>query len=133
MADLVDDPRFDTLDNRKRNEEELNGLVGQWTMNRTPENVMTLLQTAGVQAGIVESAGDVCADPQLKARNHFWLMQHPVIGDCLHLGEAAILSETPAQPRMPAPCLGEHTELIATEILSLPEDELVALLTHEGS
>ncbi len=132
MPDLVDDPRFDTLDNRKRNEQELDDLIGQWTITRTPESIMTLLQAAGVQAGIVESAGDVCQDPQLKARNHFWLMQHPVIGDCLHLGEAAILSQTPAQPRMPAPCLGEHTELIAREILSLPENEMVELLTHEG-
>ncbi|MFA5079623.1 MAG: CoA transferase [Dehalococcoidia bacterium] len=133
MPGMVEDPRFDTLDNRKRNEQELDHLVGQWTITRTPESIMTLLQAAGVQAGIVESAADVCQDPQLKARNHFWLMQHPVIGDCLHLGEAAILSQTPAQPRMPAPCLGEHTELIATEILAVPEDELVALLTHEGS
>jgi len=130
---LVNNTKFDTLENRKRNEEELNDLVGQWTVKRTPESIMSLLQAAGVQAGIVESAKDVCEDPQLKALNHFWLMQHPAIGDCLHLGEAAILSETPAQPRMPAPCLGEHTELIATDILSLPEDELIALLTHERS
>ena len=129
---LAYDPKFNTFLNRKRNETELNELVSQWTIKQTPENVMVLLQNAGVQSGIVESARDVCEDPQLKADNYFWNMQHPVIGDCMHLGEAAILSETPAVPRMPAPCLGEHTEFVASEFLHLPDDELMELLTREG-
>jgi benzylsuccinate CoA-transferase BbsF subunit len=130
---LADNPKFDTFLNRKRNEEELNVVVGQWTKKQTPERIMNLLQAAGIQAGVVQSAKDVCEDPHLKERNQFWIMDHPEIGECLHLGEPAILSETPAQGRMPAPCLGEHTEFVATEILDLSSDELVKLLIDEGA
>ena len=130
--ELADNPKFSTFLNRKRNEDELNNIVSEWTIKHTPESIMLSLQHAGVQAGLVENSRDVCEDPQLKARNQFWSMKHPAIGDCISFGEPAILSETPAQPLRPAPCLGEHTEFIATEFLNMSEQELIELLSDEN-
>lgn len=124
--------RYATFQNRKRNEDELNRLVSDWTMKQTPEEVMKLLQEAGVAAGVVESAQDVSEDPQLRYRKHFWPMEHKVIGIYDHLGEAAILSETPAQPKMPSPCLGEHTQFVATQFLKMSDQEFVELF-NEGA
>jgi len=120
--------KYASLWNRKQNEDELNKLVAQWTIRHTPEQVMLLMQKAGVPAGVVESTKDLCEDPQLKFRNHFWTLDHPVIGPYAHLGQASILKETPAKPRMPAPCLGEHTEYVCRKLLNISDKEFVEYL-----
>ena len=125
------DPRFNSLENRKKNEEELNRLVGEWTINLTPEEVMTRLQKAGVAAGVVENTADAYNDPQLKKRNIYWPMQHAEMGEFTHLGQSFQLSKTPAKAYSPSPLLGEHTEQVCTEMLGMPDEEFVSLM-QEG-
>jgi len=121
------DPRFSTLRERKKNEAELNKLIEEWTMNYSPEEVMSQMQARGVAAGIVQNARDLRHDPQLQERAYFWEMNHPVLGSFPHLGQASILSQTPASPVMPAPCLGQHTEHVCTQILGMSDDEFLGL------
>ena len=125
---LSQEPRFATLLDRKRHEEELNQVISQWTIKLTPEEVMTTLQEAGISAGVVENTKDLTQDPQLKHRHHFWTLNHPVIGEFDHLGEAAILSRTPAQGNMPAPCLGEHTGYACKQFLNMSDEDFIAYL-----
>jgi len=129
QPDWTKDPRFATLPKRKANEEELDKLVEQWTINRTAEEVMYRLQKAGVPAGIVEKAQDLHQDPQLKHRKHFWTLEHPVIGQHTYDAPAFKLSKTPAEPRTPAPCLGERNELVCRQILGLSDEEIAQLIT----
>jgi benzylsuccinate CoA-transferase BbsF subunit len=124
----VKDPKFSTLPDRKENEDELNDLVEGWTKNYSAEEVMTLMQSIGVAAGVVEDVEDLLADPQLKHRNYFWKLEHNEIGPVSHLGQAFTLSRTPAHGRIPAPCLGEHTDYVCTEILSMTDEEFVAFV-----
>ncbi len=130
-ADLATDARFVTLAARKEHEAELNGIVAAWTGGLAPEEVMRTLQAAGVAAGVVESARDLCEDPQLRERGQFWRMEHRVIGPYDHLGQAATLSKTPARAERPAPCLGEHTQYVCEELLHMADDEFIQLL-EEG-
>jgi benzylsuccinate CoA-transferase BbsF subunit len=129
--ELIKDPRFNTLENRKKNEEELNRLVGEWTKDQTAENVMTRLQKVGVAAGVVQNTADTYKDPQLKKRNIYWPMQHAEMGEFTHLGESFMLSKTPAKPYSPSPLLGEHTEMVCTEMLGMSDEEFVSLM-QEG-
>jgi benzylsuccinate CoA-transferase BbsF subunit len=128
-TDLIEDTRFNTLQNRKQNEEELDRLISDWTVNLTPEDVMNKMQSAGVPAGVVKNAADISEDPQLKHRDHFWPMEHPDMGTFNHLGHSMILSKTPAQAYMPSPRLGEHTEYVCTKIFGMSDEEFVELLT----
>ncbi|MFC2067247.1 CaiB/BaiF CoA transferase family protein [Chloroflexota bacterium] len=123
-------PEFATLASRKQNEAELNELVEQWTVKHTAEEVVTLMQEAEVAAGPVETSEDLLKDPQLKFRERFWQMNHPEIGPFQHLGQPYILSQTPAKARMPAPCLGEHTEYVCREILGISDSEFLELFTE---
>ncbi len=123
------DPRFATLVNRKKNEAELNSLIETWTSKHSPEEVMEIMQKHGIPAGIVKNAQDIFEDPQLKTRGHLWLMEHNEIGPFHHLGQPSILSKTPAQPRMPAPLLGEHTEYVCIRILGITDDEFTRLMS----
>jgi len=121
-------PAFATLLGRKANEENLNALVEEWTSKRTAEDVMATLQKAGVPAGIVKSPADLLQDPQLKHRGQFWMMNHPELGLFPHFGQPYELSATPARPRMPSPCLGEHTEYVCKELIGMSDKEFMELV-----
>ena len=119
--------KFSTLEVRKSNEDDLDRLVEAWTVNYTPEDVMTKLQQAGVAAGVVKSNQEVFADPQLAARHYFQPVQHREIGRMLQQAWPIELSRSPRESR-PAPCLGEHNEYICTKILGLSDAEFVDYL-----
>jgi benzylsuccinate CoA-transferase BbsF subunit len=126
----TEDPKFTTLLARKENEEELDRLVEDWTVNLPPEEVMNKMQAAGVAAGVVQSGKDLIEDPQLEHRHHFWYLNHPEMGLCAYDGPPFKLSETPAELNMPAPCLGEHTEYVCTQILGMTDDEFIGLFAE---
>jgi benzylsuccinate CoA-transferase BbsF subunit len=114
---------FATLSARKNHEPALNRFVEQWTSQYEPEHVMALLQQAGVAAGVVQNAEDLCSDVQLKERECFWRGNHKELGRSTYLGQPSRLSLTPAKLYRDAPCLGEHNEYICSEILGMPEAE----------
>jgi benzylsuccinate CoA-transferase BbsF subunit len=128
-TDLIRDPRFDTLPHRKQNESALDAMIEEWTVERTPEEVMSVLQEAGVPAGIVQNSADLFEDPQLRARGLFWPMEHSEMGVFTHLGASMVLSQTPARAVTPSPCIGEHSEYVLTKILGKTDEEFVELLT----
>jgi len=125
--ELCDEPRFNTLLQRKNHEKELNELVSAWTSQHTPEDVMNILQSAGIPAGVVENVADICDDPQLKERHLFWKLQHDEMGLFSHLGASFTLSRTLARAQRPSPRLGEHTEYICTRILGMKDEEFARL------
>jgi len=122
------DPRFSTILGRKEHEDELDRLLEKWTIDSTAEEVMMIMQSAGVAAGIVQNGEDlVDRDPQLRHRHHFHALDHPELGS--HICEVAPfrLSDSPANPRR-APCLGEHTEFICRQFLGMSDEEFVGLM-----
>lgn len=123
----VADPKFATFMSRKKNEVELDKLIEAHTINFTPEQVMTVLQSVGVPAGVVENGADLLSDPQIKARDYYWYLNHKEMGSTLTMGQPFKLDKTPAEPRMPSPCLGEHTEFVCREILRMSDEEFVEL------
>jgi benzylsuccinate CoA-transferase BbsF subunit len=126
----MEDPKFAELSSRKNHEDELNNLIEEWTLSFEAEEIMNLLQEAGVPAGVVKNGQDLLDDPQLNFRNHVWWLQHEEIGLFPHMGAPIVLSETPAEARMPSPLLGGHTEYVCREILKLPDEEFVMLLSE---
>ena len=131
-TELADDPRFATLLDRKRNEAKLDQIVEEWTINLTADEVMRRMQTAGVPAGKVNSLQGVFEDPQLNHRGYFRVLHHREIGDYEALALSYTLSRTPAELRLPYPCLGEHTEYVCRELLGMSEEEFTELLTDNA-
>jgi len=125
------DPRFATLAGRKRCEHELESLISSWTREKSAEEILSAVQSAGVEAGVVETSRDLNADPQLAARGHFVPVQHEVLGPhtCERLGYA--LSATPGAIERQGPLLGEHSAYVYSEILRLSE-RAIATLRADG-
>jgi benzylsuccinate CoA-transferase BbsF subunit len=126
------DTKFSTLARRKEYENELNSLVEEWTVDHTNKEIMTMMQQAGVEAGAVQTSGDVDEkSPQANRRHHRWTLKHPEMGEITYSGSSYSLSKTPCQVQRPAPCLGEHTEYICTKFLGMTDGEFVELF-REG-
>jgi len=124
------DPRFDSILGRKENEDELDRLVTEWTKDYTPEQVMAMMQDAGVPAGVVQTCEDLLDDPQLKHRQHFRVLEHPEIGPQSYHAPAYRLSETPCDIKSAAPCLGQHNHYVYTEILGFSENDVADMLVE---
>jgi crotonobetainyl-CoA:carnitine CoA-transferase CaiB-like acyl-CoA transferase len=126
------DQKFSTQSARVKNADELDKLVEEWTGKHSSEEVMNLMQAAGVAAGVVKNNKSIHEDPQLKHRNHYWVLDHPEMGKCTYDGPSFKLSKTPAQLTMPGPCLGQHNHYVYTHILGMSDEEFVQLM-EEGA
>ncbi len=130
--ELTADPGFATVLTRKENEAELDNLVTAWTSQRTAEEVMEAMHTAGIPAGVVETGEDLMEhDPQLKARGFFETLAHPEVGQYrVNSGAHFQLSKYEYQLTR-APLLGEHNEYVFKEILGLGGEEYERLRSEE--
>ena len=117
------DGRFSTLAGRKAHEDELEHLLGQWTLNYSAEEVMVRLQDVGVAAGVVQNAKDLHEDAQLKHRGHFWHLDHAECGRVAFSGPPIRFSKTSFELK-PSPLLGEHNESFLKEFLGMPDEEI---------
>jgi benzylsuccinate CoA-transferase BbsF subunit len=122
------DERFATGARRLRHAAELDQLVATWTRGQRAEEAMAVLQRAGVAAGLVANAEDLCAhDPQLATRGHFVDVFTPEGRTVRIDGPPCLLSETPARVSGPGPLRGEHTDEVLSRILGCGEGEIRAL------
>jgi len=125
----VQEDRFSTLLKRVANSDELEQLVEKWTIRHSSQEVMSLMQAAGVPAGVVISGEGAWKDPQLKHLNALIELEHPEIGTCFSEREGVELSNTYYRVERPA-MLGEHTQYVCEEILGMPDEEFVELLAE---
>ena len=125
------DPKFTTFLARKQNEDDLDRLVAEWTANLIAEEVMNVMQAAGVAAGVVKTGEDLFNDPQLQHRNYLVVLNHGEIGPHSYQAPQFKLSKTPGEVRMPGPCLGEHNEYVYKELLGMSADEIADLMSEE--
>ena len=124
--------RFATLIERKRNEDKLDHLISCWTSQYDAGQLMEQLQRLGVPAGVVQTTKDLFGDPQLRHRNHYVRLHHPEIGEHSYEAPAFTLSKTPGKPRSPAPCLGQHNDLVLKEFLEMTDEEIKELVVSRA-
>lgn len=128
--DLIDDPRFATLVERRRNAEALIATLDQVFAQRDREAWRAILDAHGITFGIVSVLDDVVADEQIRAidalvpihENGILTVDSPFI----------VEGEQKVAPRR-APTLGEHSESVlseagytAAEVDALKRDGIIA-------
>jgi crotonobetainyl-CoA:carnitine CoA-transferase CaiB-like acyl-CoA transferase len=120
--------RFSTLSQRKKNREELNTLIGQWTAGYRAETIVRRLQKAGIAAGVVQNADDLAGDSQLAARRFFMYLQNPVLGKSYSDRSALWPWDEKPEHWKAAPSLGEDDHRVFVELLGHSELEFRALV-----
>ena len=129
--ELAHSPRFVTLAERKKNEDELEGLISAWTGTLTAEEVTARLQAVGVAAFPAITNKELAEDPHLRDRGFFVELSHPEVGVRRHAGIPWKMSDTPCQVRRPAPLFGQDTDYVMREILGYAAEGVTALKERE--
>jgi benzylsuccinate CoA-transferase BbsF subunit len=120
------EPRFSDSMSRFHNREALNVLVEEWTSQHDHYEVMHILQKAGVAAGPYLNSAELAADPHVKERGTFQVVDRAIVGEHPYPVPTAPMkfSETPLKIRRPAPLLGEHNEYVLGELLGMSKEEI---------
>lgn len=120
----------DFADNRNRslNRGQLDACITQWTIDRTPQEVMETLQTAGVAAAPCADTEARYFDPHFQEREIIVNVEHPATGVDFVPKVVCNLSETPGKIKRPAPLLGEHNDYVYGELLGLSRGEIKSLV-----
>ena len=126
--DWTKEEKYSTLLKRKENAEELDELLTQWTFQHTPEQVVSLLQEAGVPVGVVQNAEDLAEDPQLMARDFFIPLEHPVLGSTTSDRSPIRFKEDLTVGLKAGPLLGEDNRYVFLKLLGLTEGEFSSLI-----
>jgi crotonobetainyl-CoA:carnitine CoA-transferase CaiB-like acyl-CoA transferase len=124
---LADDPRFGSAELRKRNEDELDRIITQWTARRDRWETTEILQRAGVAAFPTQSNKDIAHDPQLRERGFLVAPNHPEGGTLTEPGVSWSMSATPCLVRRAAPTLGMDTDDVLTRLLGYSTAKIAAL------
>ena len=127
QPELGSDARFTTLTARKENEAALEEIVTAWTQEISAAEATQNLQQVGIPAYPSLDAIDMVNSPHVGARDYFVELEHPEVGTRRHMGIPWTMSRTPCEVRRPAPCLGQDTDAVLTEIVGLSQDEIATL------
>jgi len=116
---------------RWQNQEQLDRLIEEWTINYSHYEVMELLQASGVAAMPSFSAEELFSDPHLKEREITTELEHPKLGKRVVLNPPWKLSATPARIERASPLMGEHNEYVFGELLGMSKQELSELIEEQ--
>jgi succinyl-CoA---D-citramalate CoA-transferase len=119
--------RFATHHARGENQEELDGMISDWTGQRTAKEVLEAMKDAGVPAGKLFTAEDMLSDEQYAARDSIVEVEDPDIGPFPMQNVVPRLSETPGEVRWTGPKLGQHNDEIYVEVLGMGEEDVDAM------
>ena len=132
ITELEKDPRFAAMKVRGKNCEALIAILDKIFASKPRDEWMKILKAGGdFIYTIVNSVNDLPTDPQMIANNYVVDYDHPAWGPIQVMGHPVILSETPADPKAPAPEFGEHTEQILIDTLGYSWEEVAQLKEQE--
>jgi benzylsuccinate CoA-transferase BbsF subunit len=145
FCDILEHPewvkgdKFGTLQLRKRNEDELDQLIGEWTSKRNAPDVVKGMQEAGIPSGLVMKGEDLVADPHFKERNFYWQTVYhepPFTKDAktgvgIAMRMPMLFSATPCQ-NGPTGYIGKDNEYVYGELLGMSKEE-IRRLEQEGA
>ena len=127
--DMVMDERYSTAEARIAHVDELYEQIKMWTLEHDKREAMRVLGAAGVPCSYVFDTLDLFNDEHLVARDFIQTVEHPEAG-AVQLMRPAILMPG-MEPMERAPLLGEHTDEVLAEYLSM-DAAAVAELHAQG-
>lgn len=118
------DPKFQTMESRLKNADELNVHIENWTRQRTNHQVMKILQANGIPAGAVQNSEDLYYDLQLRSRNEMLEMDVYPHGRITFDRLPVSLSEGQKPVFDGTPVFGAHNDYVFKQLLGLSQDEI---------
>ena len=130
---LEKDPRFENMDKRRENSEELISIMDKVFITESSKEWMKRLKEAGdVVCTPVQTISDLLDDPPVWANEYLIEFDHSVLGSMKFMGLPIQFSKTPGAARPEAPEFGQHTEEVLIEVGGYSWEEIVALKEKEA-
>jgi crotonobetainyl-CoA:carnitine CoA-transferase CaiB-like acyl-CoA transferase len=125
---LEKDPRFENLEKRQENCQELISILDNIFITKSSSEWMKALKEAGDIICIpIQTVSDLLNDPQVQANEYIVNLNHRVLGPMKTIGIPIQFSKTPGQVKCEAPELGEHTEEVLIGVGGYTWEEIAAL------
>ena len=126
--ELITDERYDKNVKRVAAHAELRPLVSEWTLTKHSDELLELLDGAGIPSAPVYNFKQVSEDPQIAgAREMFVEAEYPKAGKIKITNSHIKLSETKTGFRKPSPTLGQHNEEIFSSMLGYDSAKIAEL------
>lgn len=126
VEELLDDERFNSVPGRALNRAELYALLDEAFEKESSAHWLEALGNEGIACGPVNDVAQALADPQVKSRGMV-VDQKNDLGEYRVIGNP-IKSTAEKDGRFgPPPDLGEHTDVVLSEILGKTSGEIDAL------
>ena len=115
--ELIDDPRFATIDGRKSRAPEAIAVLDDGIFDEKPlADWVTILDANDVIYAPVREMLDALKDPQVELNDMLRTIEHPQHGPYKILNTPVHLEDTDIGPKSAAPELGQHTEEVLLEL-----------------
>lgn len=130
--ELKGDPRFSSLMARVARMDEVDTLVGDWTVQFDKQPLFELLMRHRVPCAPVRDLAEVVHDPHLHARGALVDVEHPVLGPVVLPTGPLRYQDAPPRPLRPSQELGADSASVLESLLGL-DAAAVAALRQEGA
>ena len=121
--DLIEDPRFSTVESRQKHGAELSKIIAEWISGRDKRDVMAAFAGTGGTCGAVFDTKEVMSLPHLIERGMVTEVTHQTRGGTPMIGCPVRLSDSPVDVT-PAPLYGEHSDEVFTTLGGLAQDDV---------
>lgn len=122
--ELIEDPRFETNEDRVEHADELDEYLEQWTRERDTETCIAAMEAADAIVGPVYDIADIFEDEQYAARDDIVEVDDKELGPTKTHGLIPKFSRTPGEVAWLGPPKGTHNDEVYRGELGLDADEL---------
>ncbi|MGE5306414.1 MAG: CaiB/BaiF CoA transferase family protein [Alphaproteobacteria bacterium] len=123
----ISGPEFEKMSYRRQHPDIVVGAITEFCSRHTKEELYEEGQKRRIAVTPINTVGEFINSEQVKARETFVEIEHPVIGKYAQFGPVPRLSESAGAITRPAPLIGQHNNEIYGGELGMSSDDLVAL------
>ncbi|MEA4933193.1 MAG: CoA transferase [Lawsonibacter sp.] len=124
QPDLIQNPKLDSDPHRSENDVELKAILEKFLADYTVDEAMKMMQERAIPCGPLCTVDEACENPSILKREMLVEIDQPGMGKVKITGNPMKLSETPADPRHPAPVLGRDTKEILHSVFGYSEEQI---------
>jgi crotonobetainyl-CoA:carnitine CoA-transferase CaiB-like acyl-CoA transferase len=128
--ELADDEKFSTRNARVKNFQELNAFIERFTRSLTSSEAVARLERAGTPAAEVRAPYAATRDSRVVQRGETVPLQHPRYGaveDVYGMGMPVAFSGSKVGFDQPPPELGEHNDMVYSQVLGYSSERIAEL------
>ena len=129
--DLLENKKFKTYVARISNQDELYEIIGNWAKNKTSDEVIEILDKAGVPCERINSIADIVNDSHLWERKSILEFNDDNLGKLFVKGIIPKFKNHPGSIRFLGAGLGEYNNEVYQNLIGLSQEEIEKLKENE--